>query len=404
VLEDAARVGLLTGLGSNIYRIHPALPSYLAAGWQAGNPTGYDQEREACEQALCTASAAYGRWLTTQIGSGDAAPAYAVIGLHRRILGAMLGRALNNQMWDEADGIVRALDAYWDTRGLGEEAAAWTDRILDATAGPGKDTPIPGTPAGVLWLYTTTQQANRHHAAGQLDRAEQAYRQALAHLQDQPETEWIRSSTSVIYHQLGMTAQDRGRLDEAGDWYRRSIQIQEGLGLPALLATNYHQLGIAAYLRGRLDEADEWCRKALTIKEELGNRPGTSSTYHQLGLIAQDRGRLDEAEDWYRRSLAIKEELCNHPGMALTYAQLGLLAEDRNQASQALAWNIRCVGLFPEFPSPLTGAGPTALARLTRQLGTPALEAAWQQVVGQPLPQAVRDWLATHHDGPASPE
>ena len=122
-----------------MYRIHPALPGYLAAGWHAEDPAGYDQEREACEQALCTACAAFSRWLTGQIESGDAALAYAVIGLQRRTLGAMLGHALDHHAWDDADGIVRALDAYWDTRGLGGEAAAWADRILDATAGPGQD-------------------------------------------------------------------------------------------------------------------------------------------------------------------------------------------------------------------------------------------------------------------------
>ena len=38
---------------------------------------------------------------------------------------------------------------------------------------------------------------------------------------------------------------------------------------------------------------------------------------------------------------------------------------------------------FEEFPSPLTGTGPSALVRLTRQLGMPALEEAWRQVTGQ---------------------
>ena len=38
--------------------------------------------------------------------------------------------------------------------------------------------------------------------------------------------------------------------------------------------------------RGRLDEADDWYRKSLAIKEELGNRPGMASTYHQLGITA----------------------------------------------------------------------------------------------------------------------
>jgi len=121
-------------------------------------------------------------------------------------------------------------------------------------------------------------------------------------------------------------------------------------------------------------------------------------TYHELGLTARDGGRLDEAEDWYRKSLTIKEQLGYRRGMALTYAQLGQLAEDQTQALLALAWNIRCVALFDQFPSPLTGPGPIALARLTRQLGMPALQAAWQQITGQPVPQAVCDYITRHHD------
>jgi tetratricopeptide (TPR) repeat protein len=515
VLEDAARVGLLAGLGRGMYRIPPALPGYLAAGWHAENPAGYAQEREACEQALCAACAVFSRWLTGYIGSGAAADAYAVIELQRRTLGAMLGRALDRHAWDAAEEIVRALDKYWDTRGLGGEAAAWAERILDATAGPGH---APPTPARPLWLYTTIEQANRQYRAGQPDRAEHSYLLGLAYLQDQPETDWTRGNISVIYHQLGITAQnrrrldeaeawyrkslaikeergdqpgmadtyhqlgitaeDRGRLDEAEVWYRRAVQIREELGLRPRLAISYHQLGITAHRRGRVDEAEDWYRKSLAIKEELGDQPGMAGTYHQLGITAENRGRLDEAEDWYRKSLAINEERGDQPGMAgtyhqlgntaylrgrldeakdwyrksltvfeelgdlprmagtyhqlgiiaqrrrrldeaedwyrksltieeergnrsgmaLTYAQLGFLAEERGQALLALEWNIRCVTLFGQFPSPLTGTGPAALVRLTRQLGMPALQAAWQQITGQRVPQAVRDYITGHHD------
>jgi hypothetical protein len=46
----------------------------------------------------------------------------------------------------------------------------------------------------------------------------------------------------------------------------------------------------------------------------------------------------------------------------------------------------------------MTGTGPSALARLTRQLGMPALQAAWQQVTGKPVPQAVGDYITSRHD------
>ena len=51
---------------------------------------------------------------------------------------------------------------------------------------------------------------------------------------------------------------------------------------------------------------------------------------------------------------------------------------------------------------PLTGTGPTALTRLTRQLGMPALEQAWQQVTGQSLPQAVRHHISHRDEEPGS--
>jgi tetratricopeptide (TPR) repeat protein len=57
-------------------------------------------------------------------------------------------------------------------------------------------------------------------------------------MQGHLQTEWIRSGTAVIYHQLGSTAQDRGRLDEAEDWYRKALTIFEELGdRPGMAAT-----------------------------------------------------------------------------------------------------------------------------------------------------------------------
>ena len=172
VLQDAARVGLLSPIGAGMYRIHPALPGYLAAAWQAENPGGYEEERQAADQALRAACAAFSRWATGQIESGDAAVAYTLIGLQRRTLGAMLGHALAHHAWDDAEDIVRGLDAYWDTRGFSQEAAAWADRILAAVLGPDLDIPSVKSPAGTLWLYVTTTQATRQQDAGRPDDAE----------------------------------------------------------------------------------------------------------------------------------------------------------------------------------------------------------------------------------------
>jgi tetratricopeptide (TPR) repeat protein len=164
------------------------------------------------------------------------------------------------------------------------------------------------------------------------------------------------------------------------------------------MALTYTALGNVAHARGRLEEADNWYRKSLTIDEALGDRPGVAMIYRQLGRTAQARGRLEEADNWYRKSLTISEELGDQSKMATTYGQLGLLAEARQEPGQALDWMVRSVALFDPFPHPATEPGPQHLARLTRQLGMPALEQAWQQVTGQPVPQAVRDYITSHQD------
>ena len=441
VLQQATRVGLLAELGTGVYRIHPALPGYLASDWRAGNPDGYDREREACELALRVAGAHYCQFLTAAIESGDAALAYTIIGQQRRNLGVMLGHALDHRAWKDADQIARALDEYWDSRGQAGEAARWADRILTAIAGlgPGQD---PGRPAEELWHYTTMRQANRLNHVGHYDQAEQVYLYALAAMKDRRATASTRVSLSVIYHQLGVTNQFQGRLDEADEWYRQAAQIREQLGLEALLATDYHQLGMTAHARGRLEEADDWYRKSVAIKEglgdrrgmadsyhqlgwiamdrerpdeaeswyrrslaineALGNRAGMAMTYHELGIVAQVRGRLDEAEDWYRQALTIEEELRLRPGMAHTYAQLGTLAEERHQPRQALEWLVRSVNLAEQPPPEVTRNVAPRLLGLTRQLGVPALEQTWQEVTGQPMPQPLLDSITGHLDQESS--
>jgi CHAT domain len=130
VLDDAARVGLLAPLDTALYQVHPALPSYLAAQWRAENGEEYEIIQDAATRAFAGACAAIGNWLLQQIRAGNAGLAYKIIGLHRRTFGAILGYALKHQLWEESLAIIQPLTIYWDGRGLGDEAAAWTDRVL----------------------------------------------------------------------------------------------------------------------------------------------------------------------------------------------------------------------------------------------------------------------------------
>ncbi|MGH3934889.1 MAG: CHAT domain-containing protein [Pseudonocardiaceae bacterium] len=395
VLEQAAAVGLLSPVGRGMYGIHPALPAYLAEQWQREEPQDYDHQRATTQAALLDAHAILGDWLTQQIHGGDSATAFAIIDHQRQMLGSMLGYALDRGLWRQAQSIAEPLNDYWNSRGLIEEAQGWVDRArLALEAADGTPPPL-DDPTGALWFFLVVSQANRQLTAGQLDAAERTVLDIHHMLQRHPESAQQLKRLAVTYHQLGMVAQQRGHLDEAQQWYLKSLTITEELDNRPGMALSYHQLGNVALLRDRLDEAQQWYHKSLTITEELGDRPGMAISYHQLGMVAQDRGHLDEAQQWYLKSLTIKEELGNQPGMAHTFGQLGLLAEARGHPEQALDWTIRCVALFDEFPHPATGPGPANLARLTAHLGIDTLERCWRRVTGQPLPQVVRDVIAS---------
>jgi tetratricopeptide (TPR) repeat protein len=479
-LDVAAEAGLLTDVGAGMYRIHPALPAFLAAAWRGEDPAGYEPQRAVATRALLTAYAIFGVWLLQQISSGDSELANTVIGLQQGTMGYLLGYALEGKHWAEAGGIAGQLCLYLEAQGRYAEVDAWTDRVRLATEGPSGSPPSLDSLPGGLWLGFTGSQAASQMSRGRLDEAEQTYRDILAMLHAQPKSPLRQSRLAVSYHQLGMIARELGRLEKAQDWHTRSLAIEEDLGNRSGIAGSCHELGTVSLRRGRLEEAQAWYTRSLAIKEELGDRSGIASSYHQLGRVAQERGRLEQARDWYTRSLAIMEEVgdrrgiasCCHqlgivaadrgrleeaqawytrslaikeeigdrsgiassyhelgrvaimrdkfeeardwytrslaisekigdrPAMAATYAQLSALTEIQGNHRQALKWAVRCVALFGEVPHPATGHAPELLAVLTHQLGTSALEACWQQVTGDPLPDRVRDYVRSYRPDP----
>jgi tetratricopeptide (TPR) repeat protein len=352
----------------------------------------FGAEWDPAEQAFIATCAAFGTWLLRQIQGGEAELAMTLIDLQRRSLGGALGEALRRRLFAEAQEIMQPLDEFWNARGLATEANAWVDRVRIATEDEGGAAPDFDTPAGALWLFAVGSEAIRALRSGRLDEAERVYSEITRTL-ERSKSENAKRHLATAYHQLGRVAQDRGALDDAEAWYKKSLAINEALGDRPGMATSYHQLGMVAQDRGALDDAEAWYKKSLAIAEALDNRPGMASSYHQLGRVAQDRGALDAAEAWYKKSLATLEALGDRPGMALTYAQLGLLAEAREDPNAALEWTARCVTLFDQFPHPSTGPAPHHLARLTAALGVQALEDSWQRVTGRPLPAPVRDYV-----------
>jgi tetratricopeptide (TPR) repeat protein len=358
-LLEAASVGLLTRTGTKVFRLHPALPTYLAARWREDSPDTYLAEREAAIRSLTVACGLLAGMLSEQIRSPNSAAVLSFVGLYRHTLGGMLRYTLDRRMWGAADSIVRPLESFLEMRGFRDEADAWADQVRLATEN------ADGLPAGTadglleLWLLAIGGQARREIPRQQLGSAERKYLRILSVLENQP----ARSDLAVVYHYLGRIAKDRTRLGEAEEWFRKSLAIGEETRSRRTLAVNSHQLGIVVHRRGQLDDAEAWYRKSLALAQELGDRQQQALTLGQLGNLALERGLAAAAEDWFRKSLTINEELGNKPDLMQVYYGLGNVALKQDMLDEAEHWYRLSLTLAEELD------GLTGMARAYYQLG-----------------------------------
>lgn len=366
LLEQTANLGLVTSLGTGMFRVHPALPAFLTTYWRTRSGEKYPAECLAATRSLVRAYAAFGSWIQEVMEGENAAIAIQFIALHRRTMGNLLQDALDYQEWQEAQAILQPLETYWRARGMNEEAASWGDRVRLTVEDPSGNPPPLTTPAGALWLFVVDAQGTRELDAGRLDQAARTYQSILALLNGPSGDPRHIHRLALVRHQLGVIAQQAGRLDEAEQWFRQSLVAMEDLGDRGSMANVYHQLGNVAYLRGSLDQAEEWYRQALIVKEDLGNQAALASTYHQLGMVAQHRGDLDAAEHWTQQSLERRESVGDRPGAARSYHQMGMLAMEHGRLEEAEEWYHRALTIFQD-----TGTRPD-MASTSHQLGTVA--------------------------------
>jgi tetratricopeptide (TPR) repeat protein len=367
VLDRATHVGLLTALGEGGYGIHPALPAYLASLWRAEDPDAYPEDRAAAERALLDAYTAFGALMDRRIRTREAAGAYQLMGLHRRTMVHLLGYAVDNRLWAHAGTLFSALKEFWNRHGLTDESRAWVDRIMLAVRAPNEDPPPLGELSGKLWLLLVDTQAEDLIRAGQLDAAEATCTEALDLLMAQPQEARDRHSRARLCYQLGRMADQRGRRQDAEQWHRESLAIEEELGNRSGIARSLTELGAVARKWARWDEAEKWLNKALIVRKELGDQRGMALTFDQLGHLATDRGRWDEAANWFRRSLDTNDEVGDLDGRGRSYHELGRVAQRLGQLDTAAHWFEQSLVIAEQLHD------PRARAASYNQLGLVAL-------------------------------
>jgi tetratricopeptide (TPR) repeat protein len=166
------------------------------------------------------------------------------------------------------------------------------------------------------------QLALQHHNAGQLQQAEQIYRQILQQSPEHPEA----------LHLLGVLALQVGRADAAADLIGKAVA-----GDPQALY--YSNLCEALRRVGRLDDAEAAARSAIQ------SSPQMAVAHVNLGTILLDQQRVNEAEAALRRAVELS------PRMANALTMLGNVLMEKNDLDGAIEHGRRAIAADPTLPA-----------------------------------------------------
>lgn len=176
---------------------------------------------------------------------------------------------------------------------------------------------------------------------GDFDQARIAYETSLALYNEVGD----RRGEAFVNAQLGTVALLQSNLPEAEQRYREALTSFQRLNEPASEATAWHQLGRVYEEAQEWNAAEQAYREAGRIWESQGNLARAAQTWHQLAVVNQWAGTLVEAEDWYRKAiedgkrakdwLPVSRAICNLAN--LLHNQPNRLPEAQQLAEEGLA-------------------------------------------------------------------
>lgn len=139
-----------------------------------------------------------------------------------------------------------------------------------------------------------------HHARGQFDEAETAYKEALE-LIDRREHPY---QFAVIHNNLGVGDGRRGRLQEAGAHFQQALDLWRSLSLPEAEAATLVNEGSVFFESGAYRDALARFLPALPIFEEGTDAQASLLLNNNIGVLYWALGDLDAAREYLRRALA----------------------------------------------------------------------------------------------------
>ncbi len=110
---------------------------------------------------------------------------------------------------------------------------------------------------------------------------------------------------AILYHNVGAAHGRLGRYDDAEEYLRRALAINEQRRIHGEVAANLYMLASVYSRRGLFDEAYDLAYQALERDKMIENPLGIAQDLFALGSIERRRTRFDAAHEYYTRAFDI---------------------------------------------------------------------------------------------------
>ncbi len=334
LLRSARIAGFLEPITPSVYQIHPSMGWFYGRALYRQLPPTRVAELEKEFVRVYADTADY--FMETLYENQDSGT-NAILAEEGNLTQA-LGLAMESQEWDNAQLLTQPLAQVYRMQKRYPELRRLRRQLLDA-AGTTADE-AQANDATELWLYLLGTEASECIETNELGRADALNQQLLEYFASQPGAE-SDPRAAAVYHQMGEVALRRWQLDEAEDWYTKSLTIIEDIEDGedrAPVADDYYGMGLVRQYQRRYTEARDWFSKSLDIHQRLEDVEEMVKDYRSLGLCAQFRFEYQEAESWYHRAREILEEARDEETSVLIYHALGTVAHAQYQFDDAENW------------------------------------------------------------------
>ncbi len=234
----------------------------------------------------------------------------------------LMESCLESKLWQEVQGLVRAINTYLDRQGYWTE---WQTAVsINLTAAR-----LAGDRKEEGWgLNEIGRTCNRR---GDYTQALAYYEQSLPIRQEVGD----KFGEGRTLNNIGTIYRQQGKHEQALERYEQSLTTKREIGDREGEGRTLNNIGFLYRIQGDNKTALAYYQQCLPIKREVGDKRGEGITLNNIAKIYRMQGNAAKALEYYEQALAICQQFGDRAGEAVRYWNLGLTYEDLGDLAQA---------------------------------------------------------------------